>query len=71
MIHVHHLFYNFYDNFFFYTHIRFLLSLSIVLVFVPIHIFLCKIMVVPKIVNQMVVQITQFKKSSVIWIIKI
>jgi len=40
------------------THIMFVLSLSIVLVFVSIHHFLCKSMV-PKVINQMVVQITQ------------
>jgi hypothetical protein len=48
-----------FDSFFSDTHIMFLLSLSTDLVFVPIPLFLCKIMVVPKVVNQMVVQITQ------------
>jgi len=37
----------------------FLFSLSIALVFVSTTIFLCKIMVVSKVVNQMIVQITQ------------
>jgi len=37
----------------------FLLSLSIALIFVSLPLFLCKIMVVSKVVNQMVVQITQ------------
>ena len=50
---------NFCDNFLSHTHIMFLLFLSIALVFVPIPLFLCKIMVVPKVVYQMVVQITQ------------
>jgi len=60
MIFVQPLFDNFCDNFLSHTHIMFLLSLSIALVFVPIPLFLCKIMVVPKVVNQIVVQITQF-----------
>ena len=62
MIFVHPLFDNFCYNNLFHTHIMFLLSLSIALVFVSILIFLCKIMVVPTVVNQMVVQITQLRK---------
>jgi len=49
---------NFYDNFISHTHIIFLLSFSIVLVFVSIHTLLCKNMVVHMIVKQIDVQIT-------------
>ena len=49
---------NFCDNFLSHTHIMFLLSLSIALVSVSIPTFVCKFMVVPKVVTQMVVQIT-------------
>jgi len=41
------------------THITFLFSLSIVLVFVPIPHFLYKILIITKVVIYMVVQITQ------------
>jgi len=55
------IFYNFCDNFFSHTHIIFLLSLSIVLVFVSMLHFLCKMLVVTKVVTCMDVQITQLK----------
>ena len=48
----------FFNNFIFHTHIIFVLSFSIVLVFMSIHIFLCKYIVVHVIVNQIDVQIT-------------
>jgi hypothetical protein len=64
MIFVQSLFDNFCDNFHSHTHIMFLLSHSTALVFVPIPLFLCKIMVVPKVVNQMVVQITKLLKKT-------
>jgi len=50
---------NFYNNFLSYTHIMFLFSFIIVLIFVSISLFLFKITDVSKIVNQMVVQVTQ------------
>ena len=65
MIFVQPFFNNFYDKFLSHIHIMFLfflslsLSLSIVLVFVSMPLFLCKIMVASKVVNQMIVQITQ------------
>jgi hypothetical protein len=61
MIFVQPFFHNFCDTFFSssHIHIMFLLSLSVALVFVSILFFLCKIIVVLKIVNQIVVQITQ------------
>jgi len=62
MIFEQQLFDNFCDNFLSHTHIMFLLSLSNVLVFVSIHLFICKPMVVPKIVDKMIVQITQLIK---------
>jgi len=48
---------NFCDNFLTHTHIMFLLSLSIALVFVPTPHFLCKILVVLKVVIWIDVQI--------------
>jgi len=49
---------NFCDNFLSHTHIIFLLSHSIALVSMSISTFLCKFMVVTKVVTQMVVQTT-------------
>jgi len=51
MIFVHSYFDDFYDKLLSNTHIIFLLSLSIALVFVPIPYFLCKILVVLKVVT--------------------
>ena len=45
----------------------FFLSLSITLVFVSIPLFLCKIMIVPKIVNKMIVQITQLSFKIIVF----
>lgn len=49
---------NLFDNFISYTHIIFLLYLSITLVSVSLSNFLCKLVVITKIVTQMIVQIT-------------
>jgi len=48
----------------------FLLSLSIALIFVSIHHFLCKILVVTKVVTYMDVQITQLHTNLLIYIVK-
>jgi hypothetical protein len=53
------------DNFISHTHIIFLLSLSIALVSVSLSTFLCKLVVVTKVVTQMVVHITHLKKKNV------
>lgn len=49
---------NLFDNFISHTHIIFLLYLSITLVSVSLSNFLCKLVVVTKIITQMIVQIT-------------
>jgi len=59
MIFVQSLFDNFCDKFLSRTHIMFLFAL----VFESILLFLCKIMVASKIVNQMVVQTTQLVRK--------
>ena len=48
----------FYNNFLFYTYIIFLFFLSITLIFVPTHNFLCKNIVVYLVVKQIEIQIT-------------
>lgn len=52
------------DNFFFHAHIMFLLFFSIALVSMSISTFLYTFMVVPKIINQMIVEITHLLAKS-------
>jgi len=58
------------DNFLSHTHIMFSLFLSIALISVSIPTFLCKFMVVLKLVTQMLVQITHlFLRGQMFFII--
>jgi len=63
MIFIQLFFDNLYDNFLLYPYYIFIFFLSITLAFVLIH-FFYKIMVVSKVVNQIIVQITQPLSNS-------
>jgi len=57
----------FYDNFLFHTHIMFYFISLLLWFSCQYLLFLCISMVVPKVINKMVVQITQLEKRNDIW----